>query len=98
MLYRIRYRSDLRHSDTTAYIFAVDEFLGGVVIWRAVEVSDKESRLDQREREVDQWAKSVQVDRNRGLFADWLIDEWAPKNPKTWQNINRKWEEKNKGE
>lgn len=72
--------------------------MGGLVIWGAVEVADERSKGDQRAREVDQWARSVQVDRNRGLFADWLIDEWAPKNPKTWQTINRNWDEKNKGE
>ena len=56
--------------------------MGGLIIWGVVEVADERSKVDQRAREVDQWARSVQVDRNRGLFADWLIDEWAPKTQK----------------
>lgn len=85
--------------DYAPWIFSfVIALMGGLVIWGAVEVADEKEKVDQRAKEVEQWEKSVHKDRNRGLFADWLVDEWAPKNPKTWQNINRKWEEKNKGE
>ena len=85
--------------DYAPWIFSVViALMGGLVIWGAVEVADEKEKVDQRAKEVEQWEKSVHKDRNRGLFVDWLVDEWAPKNPKTWQNINRKWEEKNKGE
>lgn len=85
--------------DYAPWIFSfVIALMGGLVIWGAVDVEKKRSKVEQRARAVDQWAKSVQVDRNRGLFADWLFDEWVPQNPKTWQTINREWEEKNKGE
>lgn len=85
--------------DYAPWIFSfIIAIMGGLVIWRAVEVAKEGEKVDQRAKEVEQWAKSVRVEQNRGLFADWLIDEWAPKNPKTWQNINRKWEEKVKEE
>lgn len=85
--------------DYAPWIFSfIIAIMCGLVIWGAVEVADEKEKVDQRAKEVAQWEKSVHKDRNRGLFADWLVDEWAPKNPKTWQHINRKWEEKNKGE
>lgn len=83
--------------DYAPWIFAlIIVIMAGAVIWGAVEVADERSKVDQRAKSVEQWAKSLQLDQNRGAFADWLIDDWATKNPNTWRTIDKKWREENK--